>query len=223
MSARRETGGLSLGRVAPTDFRPVLHPSGDPKGSLSGGHGRPPLAWPTGLSAQRGDRCPVGIFGHGLPVGGHFIWTVRIGGTCLRAHRAGEEADITQRAKVGCFPRCTRPTHIAVPARYEVGEFPPQKGREISLRMEHGPLAARYYAARLYARHWGYRQTNWDWAAQSFNIRALPLFDCVFSAVREKSPAVSPPPMQVGDVRYPKLIAHLDAGVSPPDKDLLAR
>ena len=64
---------------------------------------------------------------------------VRFEGTCPRVRRAGKKADNTQRAKVGFCACCARPTHIAVPARYVVGEFPSQRALGISLWMEHGP------------------------------------------------------------------------------------
>ena len=87
--------------------------------------------------------------------------------------------------------------------------------------MEHGPWAARYCAARLYAQRRGYLHQYWDWAAQSLSISAPPLFDGVFGSVRGKSPAVSPPSKQMDEVPNPKLSLHLDEGVSPLDEDPL--
>ena len=46
--------------------------------------------------------------------------------------------------------------------------------RGASVRMAHGPWEARYYAAYFVAQRWGYLPPNWDWAAQSLNIRAPP-------------------------------------------------
>ena len=134
-----------------------------------------------------------------------------------------KKADITQRAKVRYCLCCARPTHIAVSARYEVGELSPQQARGISLRMEHGPWAARYYAARLYAQHWGYLPTNWDWAEQSLDLPAPPRFDGVSGSVREKSHALCPRSKQVDDGPDPKLGVQLNAGMSPPDEYFLTR
>ena len=71
--------------------------------------------------------CPSGELPLGQREGSGRI-LVRIEGACTREHKAGNNAEITQRAKVGRCPCCTRPTHIAVPLRYVVGE-----SREISL------------------------------------------------------------------------------------------
>ena len=139
-----------------------------------------------------------------------------------RANRQ-KKADVTQRAKARYCLFCARPTRIAVSARYEVGELSPQQARGISLWMEHGPWAARNYAALLNAQHWGYLPTNWDWAEQSLDLPAPPRFDGVSGSVREKSPALCPPSKQVGDGPDPKLGAHLNAGMSPHDEYFLTR
>ena len=76
--------------------------------------------------------------------------------------------------------------------------------------MEHGPWAARYHAAGLYAQHWGNLPANWAWAAPSLNMR-------------DRTAAVPPPSMHVDHVPNPKLSVRLNAGVSPPDEDLLTR
>ena len=111
--------------------------------------------------------CPPGVATDaqsGLPVmayqsaelllgqrGGSGYVLIRMEGACARAHKAGKHAGSAQRAKVRYCPCCTRPTHIAAPSRYVVGEFPPPKDGGISLRTEHRPWAARCYAAPLYA------------------------------------------------------------------------
>ena len=61
----------------------------------------------------------------------------------------------------------------------------PYKARGISPRMEHGPWAARYFAASLYAQKWGYLPPTWDWVAQSLNVSAPPLCDGAFGSVRD--------------------------------------
>ena len=57
---------------------------------------------------------------------------VQFGGTCARPHPGGRN-DLAQRARAGYRPCCARPTHVAVPARYEVGAFAPEKARGLSL------------------------------------------------------------------------------------------
>ena len=148
---------------------------------------------------------------------------VRIEDACARTRKAGENGNAAQRAKVGSCPCCARPAHIAVLARYEVGELSPEDAREISLRMEQGPRAARCYAARLFAQHLGYIPAARDWAAQSLNLRAPPLSDGVFGSARERSSPVPPPSGQVDYGPNPKLNVHSNAGVSPPDDDLFTR
>ena len=120
--------------------------------------------------------------------------SVRLVGTRTWAHKARKEADITHRAKVGLRPCCTRPTHVAAPSRYLVGGRPSSRAEGISLLKEHGPWAVRRFAAFLYAYDSGYLPSAWDWAAQSFVVRARPLFDGTFGTVHASNPAVSPPP-----------------------------
>ena len=45
----------------------------------------------------------------------------RIIGSRARADEGRQQSDMTQRAKVGYFPCCTRPTHVAAPSYYVVG------------------------------------------------------------------------------------------------------
>ena len=71
--------------------------------------------------------------------------------TCARAHEASKDVDITQRARVGFCPRCAKPTHIAVPSRYAVGEFSLPKAWGISSPKERRPWAVQFYAASLFA------------------------------------------------------------------------
>ena len=111
-------GGIRLGRIAPIDLPVDFHPSGGRKGGLSRGRGRPPSQSPSGLPAQRGDRYLVGLFGHGLPVDGHFVWTAR--------RQLAYPCPNCRHVRAGYCPRCTHPTHIAAPARYAVGEFSPE-------------------------------------------------------------------------------------------------
>ena len=127
---------------------------------------------------------------------------------------------MTQRAKVGYFPRCSRPTHIAAPSRYVVGEFSPRKARGVSLSMEHGPWAARFFTAPLYAQEWGCFPPTWDSAAQSLNATAPPLFEAAFGAVHAPSPTVSLPSTQEKTEVTPELEVTLTAGVTDPDEDL---
>ena len=86
--------------------------------------------------------------------------------------RARGRNELAQRAEAGYCPRCTRATHIAASARYAAGEFPEEKTRGLSLRAEHGPRAARGYAARLYPQYWSYLPQYWGWAGQSLGINA---------------------------------------------------
>ena len=76
-------------------------------------------------------------------------------GACTRAHPGGRNG-LAQRARVGNCPCCTRPTHVAVPTRYAVGEFSKERARGLALRTEHGPWAAQRCSASIYAQHWGY-------------------------------------------------------------------
>ena len=56
----------------------------------------------------------------------------------------------------GALPLPYPSTHIAAPSRHVVGGFSPYTARGVSLLMEHGPWAARRYAASLYAQGRGY-------------------------------------------------------------------
>ena len=85
--------------------------------------------------------------------------------------------------------------------------------------MDHGPWAARYFAARIYAQHWGYLPRNSDWAAQSLPISAPPFLDGVSSSVRAKSPAAPLPSKQMSSAHNPQVGARLKEGVSPSDED----
>ena len=80
---------------------------------------------------------------------------VRLEGTCTRAHPGGGP---------NC-PCCARPTHVAAPARYAVGELSKEKARGVFLRTERGPRAARRYAARAYAQSWDYFPQHFGWVA----------------------------------------------------------
>ena len=55
--------------------------------------------------------------------GGHGSISVRLEGSRSRAS-PGAKNEPAQRDKVRSYPRFTKATHIAVPARYTVGEFP---------------------------------------------------------------------------------------------------
>ena len=124
---------------------------------------------------------------------------VRIESTCSRARMSEKNAETAQRAKVGYCPCCTRPTHIAAPSRYVVGEFAPSNHRGNSLWMEHGPRAVRYFAAPLYAQDCGYFPPASDWAARPLNARAPPLFDGAFGSAHGRGPSVSRPIHTMGD------------------------
>ena len=58
-----------LGDLLPNGFRSGRRPSGHSQGGAPLRNGGPPLPGPGWLSIQRGDRCPVGIFSHGLRIG----------------------------------------------------------------------------------------------------------------------------------------------------------
>ena len=77
---------------------------------------------------------------------------VRLVGNCARAHQGSKKDDIAQRAKAGYCLYCTRPTHVALPSRYTVGEYSCHKAHGVQLWKDHGPWAARSFAATLYAR-----------------------------------------------------------------------
>ena len=89
-----------------------------------------------GLSSRRCDRCPIGFFGYGVPVGRTFVSPLRgqrahacAASGHMRAEAGSREGrEVTQRAKAGYCPFCARPTHVAVPSRFVVGEFPPCRG-----------------------------------------------------------------------------------------------
>ena len=71
---------------------------------------------------------------------------VRIEGTCARVNPEGGSGS-AKCAKAGYCLYCARSTQIAAPTRYDVGAPVPGKARGFSLRIEHGPWAARYYVA----------------------------------------------------------------------------
>ena len=107
---------------------------------------------------------------------------VRLVGTCARAHQGSQKDDIAQRAKVGYCPWCARPTHGAAPPRYVVGELFRHKAHGAQLWEDHGPRAARYFAATLNARGNGSISSAWDWAAQYLILKAPALSDGYFGA-----------------------------------------
>ena len=137
--------------------------------------------------------------------GGHIL--LRLEGTYSRAHEAGKETEMSQRAKAGCCPCCAKPTHIAAPSRCVVGGYSPRKARRVSLWKEHGPWAARSSAASLYAQVWAYLSSAWDWAAEPLDVRAPPLFDGAFGAAQAPSPAVTPPSTQGASDKNSRLLA----------------
>ena len=108
--------------------------------------------------------------------------SVRLQGTCARAHQGGQKGDMTQRAKAGYRPCCTRPTHVAAPSRYMAGEYSGRKAHGIQLRKEHGPWAVCYFAATVYVRGNGCLPSDWDWAAQYLTLEPPTLFDGNFGA-----------------------------------------
>ena len=133
----------------------------------------------------------VGLLPDRCEGSGHIL--VRLEGTCTRAQKAGKETEMTRRAKVGNCPCCTDPTHNAAPSRHEVGEYSPHKARGVSPWKEHGPWAARFFAASLYAQGWAHLPSAWDRAAQYPKMRAPPLFGGTFGSLRAPTSAVSPP------------------------------
>ena len=56
---------------------------------------------------------------------------VRVTGSRTRAHKGSQQGDIAQRAKGEYCLCCTRPAHIAVPSRYQVGEYSARKASGI--------------------------------------------------------------------------------------------
>ena len=154
------------------------------------------------VSTQRRDRCPIGILGYGLPVGGRIL--VRLTGSCARAHKGSQQGDMTPRAKVGYCPCCAPPTHIAAPSRYQVGEYSAHKARGVQMRTDHGPRAVRYFAGAVYAHDSGYLPSAWDWAAQPLVLKPGALFEGY-----EEHPAVTPPPSQSDLEGNPEPTVHL--------------
>ena len=110
--------------------------------------------------------------------------SVRLQGACARAHQGGQKGDMTQRAKVGYCPCCTRPTHVAARSRYMAGEYSGHKAHGIQLWKEHGPWAVRYFAATVYTRGTGCLPSDWDWAAQYLTLEPPTLFDGYYGAER---------------------------------------
>ena len=119
--------------------------------------------------------------------------------------------------------KCFRPAHTAAPAGFAVWELSLLKARALPLRMDHGPWAARYYAARLFAQQWEYLPRNWDWTAQVLTISAPPSFDGVFRSACAKSTAVSLASKQVDRVPNTKVSVRLNVGVSQLGKVFLSR
>ena len=74
---------------------------------------------------------------------------------------------MTQRAKVGYFPCCARPAHVAAPSSYRARKYSGRKAHGVQLWEEHGRRAARFFAGAVYAHDSGYLSPEWDWAAQS--------------------------------------------------------
>ena len=122
---------------------------------------------------------------------------------------------------MGSRPCCAKPTHIAAPSRYPVGEFFAFIARWISLWNEHGPWAVCYYAASLYAYGSGYLPSAWDWAAQYLVASAPPLFDGTFGAAHASNPAVPPASTQEEVETDPKPQVNLIPIAPAPSGDLL--
>ena len=108
------------------------------------------------------------LFSH---CGGDGRVLVRITGTRARVREGGQNGDMTQRAKAGYCPRCTRHTHFASPSFYQAGGRPAHKAHGIQSRTEHGPWAVRYFAGAVYAHKSGYLPYEWGWAAHPLALK----------------------------------------------------
>ena len=67
----------------------------------------------------------------------------RSAGTCARGLQGSKRDDIAR--------GCARPSHVAAPCRYVVGDFYGHKAHGIQSWQDHGPWAARCLAATLWA------------------------------------------------------------------------
>ena len=64
---------------------------------------------------------------------------------------------------VACVLVAHWPLKVLAPATYGVGTSDRKKANATRLWQEHGPFAARTYAAALYQNSIGYIPNTWDW------------------------------------------------------------
>ena len=112
---------------------------------------------------------------------------MRIEGAGVRSH-PGRRGAMAQRAGVGHCPLSTRPAHVAAPVRFELEVFAPKKVRGLSLLMERGPWAARFYAACVCAR----RRALAGSIAK--NLRSRSIWRRIPFRAREKARRLQSPP-----------------------------
>ena len=125
---------------------------------------------------------------------------------------------MARRAKVGYYPRCTRPSHNAGPAPHAAWELPKGETRGLAMWTEHGLRASRRYAVCIYGQHCRYLPLYLDWAAQSLKINALSLFNDLICTAYAKSSYPS-----AGNAPKPTAAVNSGERVPPPGRDLLDR
>ena len=84
---------------------------------------------------------------------------LRVDGVCSKGSEA-LKSELAQRAKCGICP-----THVLVPATYDVGRFGRKKANAAQLWQRFGPMATRNYAAAAYYNLYGPSPTPWNWIA----------------------------------------------------------
>ena len=111
------------------------------------------------------------------------------------------------------------------------GEVSGDKAHGLQWWREHGPWAARRFAACIYARPLGYLPQCWGGAAQSLRMPAPPLFENSKETahVQQKRKLLPPddestpnaaPEMDLGDTEQNPATMSLNAEISPPGRDL---
>ena len=135
---------------------------------------------------------------------------------------------------MGNCPWGQKATHIAVPLMYNAGAPSNEKTRELKLRSERGPWAARRFGACTYAQPLRHLPQYWDWVAQSLCMFPPPLFENLQASVHAKKlPQLLPskenaypttsPKVDMGYMEHSPVIAALNKEVIPSEYDLMDR
>ena len=101
---------------------------------------------------------------------------LRLEGICCRGSDAAR-SNTSQRAECGYCPRCSRTTHVFVPASYAIGKPDRRKMNGARLWQQFGPMASKEYAAALYRNHNNGPSERWNWIQATHKVALPPSLD----------------------------------------------